>query len=254
MLFASQYKLNPIRGGDGLATMDQIKRFPARMIAELMPRYRVHTTVDLANMEKNALGDFIVMTTCGFDSDGRCDVLSILRGHFDDKQVVDYLFAIQQLFPSNIDFKIQKDHFLSTLKGYINREQAKRGKWLNIVELQNSGRGSKQYRIIKGLQAWFIQGTIRFADNISCWNDVVLEILRFPKGKHDDILDTLADQFENRDGQPIGELFRWSLKSSGIHLPSQFLSPGQPGFSASARQPSRLWKKHRQRTANRASP
>lgn len=207
VLFAAQYELNQVRGVDGLASLENIKFFPAHIAAILMPRYRIHTTIDCANMDPNSLGDYTVITTCGFDQDGRCDVLSISRGHFTDEQFVDILFVVQELYPSNIDFKVQKDHISSTLGGYLRREQAKRGKFLNIHYLPNSGRGSKSYRIIKGLQGWFMHGIIRFSDAISCKNDLIMEILRFPKGKHDDILDTLADQFENRDGEPIGDVY-----------------------------------------------
>lgn len=197
VLFASQYELNPITGVDGLASPEQIRFFPAHLVNELMPRYRVHTTIDLANMDANSLGDYTVITTCGFDGDGRCDVLSIVRGHFDDLKIIELIFAVQRLYPSNADFKIQKDHFSASLRGLLKREQAKRGTWLNIME--TPVRGSKNYRIIKGLQGWFLQGSIRFADNIPCKGDLIREIVRFPKGRHDDILDTLADQFGNKD-------------------------------------------------------
>lgn len=207
VLFASQYELSPIRGTDGLASLDQIKFFPARMIKELLPRYRVHTTVDLANMDPNSNGDFTVLSTCGFDTDGRCDVLAIQRGHFTDEQIVNYFFAIQEVFPTNIDFKVQKDHFSASLKGYFQREQAKRQKWLNIVYTPTGARGSKTYRIIKGLQGWFMSGIIRFSDDLPCKNELILEILRFPKGRHDDILDTLADQFMNRDGEMSADVY-----------------------------------------------
>jgi predicted phage terminase large subunit-like protein len=206
VLFASQYELNPVSAEDGLATPQQIKKFPAHLIAELMPRYRIHTTVDLSGMDPTTEGDATVFSTCGFDRDGRCDVLSIIKGRFTMDQVVNYFFAIDKVYPNHVDFKVQKDHFSRTLWPILQREQAKRGHWLNIQLTPVSTRISKQQRI-RGLQAWFMQGLIRFADNISCMNDVILEILRFPKYEHDDILDTLADQMHNRDGHPVVDVY-----------------------------------------------
>lgn len=206
VLFASQYELNPVTAEDGLATPQQIKKFPAHLVTELMPRYRIHTTVDLSGMDPATEGDATVFSTCGFDRDGRCDVLSIIKGRFTLDQVVNYFFAIDQVYPNHADFKVQKDHFSRTLWPILQREQAKRGKWLNIQLTPVSTRISKQQRI-RGLQAWFMQGLIRFADNITCMNDVVLEILRFPKYEHDDILDTLADQMHNRDGHPVSDVY-----------------------------------------------
>lgn len=217
VLFASQYELNPITGVDGLASIDQVKFFPARLITELMPRYRVHTTVDLSNMDPTTDGDATVFSTCGFDGDGRCDVLSIIKGRFTLDEVVQWFFRIDQVYPNHISFKVQKDHFARTLWPILQREQAKRGKWLNITLTPISTRISKQQRI-RGLQAWFIQGLIRFADNISCKKDLINEILRFPKGAHDDILDTLADQMHNRDGGPSVDVFPDAQKFSYIGM------------------------------------
>lgn len=206
VLFASQYELNPITATDGLAKQEQIKFFPAHLVSELMPRYRIHTTVDLAGMDPTTDGDSTVFTTAGFDRDGRCDVLSIVKGRFTLDKVIQFFFAIDQLYPNHVDFKVQKDHFSRTLWPILQREQAKRGRWLNIQMTPVSTRISKQQRI-RGLQAWFMQGILRFADNISCKNDLMLEILRFPKYEHDDILDTLADQMTNRDGHPVSDIY-----------------------------------------------
>ena len=200
VLFASQYELDPVTAEDGLCQESQIRWFPAHIVNELMPRYRVHTTVDLAGMDPQTEGDSTVFDTCGFDRDGRCDVLSIIKGRFTLDHVMDLFFAIQKVYPANVDFKVQKDHFARVIEPMLRREMAKRNQWLNVVLIPISNRISKQQRI-RGLQSWFLQGLIRFADNISCRNELILEILRFPKYAHDDILDTLADQMQNRDGR-----------------------------------------------------
>lgn len=201
VIFSSQYELEPIRSEEGLATPDEIKFFEAHLVRQLMPRYRVWTTVDLADMDPQTQGDFVVFTTCGFDGDGRCDVLSIMRGRYSQDYVIEAFFVLQRFFPSNIGFKVQKDHFARTLRTPLQREQAKRNTWLNIEMCPIDTRVSKVHRI-KQLRWWFKQGIIRFADNIPCKSDLIMEILRFPRGAHDDILDTLADQMQNRDGEP----------------------------------------------------
>ena len=103
--------------------------------------------------------------------------------------------------------------------------------FLNILEVPI--KGGKTYRIIKGLQGWFQRGTIRFADTITCKNDLILEILRFPKSQHDDILDTLADQFANQSGEMSSDIYpdapKWTdfvgiyRPPNGIGLNTSFL-------------------------------
>ena len=205
ILFASQYELQPVPPGTGLATQSEIHFFDQSRVKELLPRYTtVQTTVDLAGMDpKSHTSDFTVFNTAGFTRDARVDVLSILRGRYTLDQIVDAFFLVQKVFPKNVKFKVQRDHFARVLEPLMTREMAKRGVYLWIEYTQISTSVSKVQRI-QGLQGWFKMGLIRFSDGITCSSELIDEVLRFPKGKHDDILDTLADQFEDAKGHAIG--------------------------------------------------
>ena len=205
VLFASQYELEPVRAEDGLAKPEEIRFFPAHVAQDLMPRYRLYTCVDLASPDEQSNGDFIVFTTAGIDRDGRIDVLSIQRGHFSDEQICQIFFNTDTVYQGKTQFKVQKDHFARMLAPLMRREMAKRGRWLNIEYTPISNRVSKVQKI-RGLQGFFRMGLIRFADNIPCKNDLVMEIVRFPKGGHDDIIDTISDFLTNAQGEAVSDL------------------------------------------------
>ena len=205
VLFASQYELEPVRAEDGLARPEEIRFFPAHVAQDLMPRYRLYTCVDLASPDEQSNGDFIVFTTAGIDRDGRIDVLSIQRGHFSDEQICNIFFNTDTVYQGRTQFKVQKDHFARMLAPLMKREMAKRGRWLNIEYTPISNRISKVQKI-RGLQGFFRMGLIRFADNIPCKNDLVMEIVRFPKGGHDDIIDTISDFLTNAQGEAVSDL------------------------------------------------
>lgn len=213
-LFASQYELEPVRAEDGLARPEEIRFFPAHVAQELMPRYRLYTTVDLASPEETSNGDFIVFTTAGIDRDGRIDVLSIQRGHFNDEQICNIFFNTDAVYGGKTQFKVQKDHFARMLAPLMRREMAKRGRWLNIEYTPISNRISKVQKI-RGLQGFFRMGLIRFSDSIACRADLVMEIVRFPKGGHDDIIDTISDLLTDRAGAAVGDIIpdapKWTL-------------------------------------------
>jgi hypothetical protein len=205
-IFSSQYELNPVAPGSGLATKEQIRFFPAHLVKQLMPRYRVYTTIDLATLDgSNVNGDYCSLVTGGWDGNARLDVLSIQNGRFTDKQVVDLMFLIQQMFPSNQEFRIQKDQISGGLKSLLRREMEQKRKWLNVKYVPIPTNESKNHRIIRNLQGWFSLGYIRFADSISCKTELIDQILRFPRGAHDDILDALADQMHNEKGESIAD-------------------------------------------------
>jgi len=98
-----------------------------------------------------------------------------------------------------MDIKVEKEAHARVLLPFLKREMAKRGKWLPIVEIRRDNRTSKQQRI-KGLQPWFRNGSIKFADSQPHKLAIINEIMRFPKYAHDDILDTIADAMQGRDG------------------------------------------------------
>jgi len=196
--YNSQYRQKPIPESSSLTRADQIVFFPRVAIAEIA--LRVHTTVDLHGMENNRGNDFTVLTTGGFDRDGRLYITDIRRARFTPFEVITHLFDIHVRYRP-IDIKIEKDAHARVLLPFLQRESAKRGIFPVFVPLRRDNQTTKQQRI-RGLQSWFQTGIIRFADDLSCKADLLEEILNFPDPSiHDDILDTLADMMTNRDGE-----------------------------------------------------
>lgn len=203
-VLSSQYLMNPIPDNAGLVeSQDQIVWVPQKDMRGLYAYLNLHITVDLAGMEpstnKLADNDFTVINLHGFGHDGTLFILSILRGRYTPFEVIDLLFNLFAIHPRVVDVKVEKEAHARVLLPFLKREMAKRQKWLPIVEIRRDNRTSKQQRI-KGLQPWFRNGSIKFADGQASKLAIINEIMRFPKYAHDDILDTIADAMQNRDG------------------------------------------------------
>lgn len=221
-VLSSQYLMNPIPDSAGLVdSQDQIVWVPQKNIRELYAYLSLHITVDLAGMEpstnKLADNDYTVVTLHGFGHDGTLYVLSVMRGRYTPFEVIDILFKLVAVHPRLVDVKIEKEAHARVLLPFLKREMAKRNRWLPVVEIRRDNRTSKQQRI-KGLQPWFRNGSIKFADNQPHKLAIINEIMRFPKYAHDDILDTIADAMQNRDGgvisdvQPTGKTLQNPMK------------------------------------------
>lgn len=199
----SQYYLNPIPSSSGLVESEKdIVFIPRKVVDDLMPRLRLHVTVDLHGMEPDAKGkdnDYTAMVLAGFGRDGRPYVVDIFHGRPDPFEVIETIFTWYARYPRIIDFKIQKDHFMRTLAPFLKREQERRRVYPIIVPMPISNDRSKVQKI-RGLRPWFRNGDIRFVDDLKCRNSLINEIMRFPKYNHDDLLDAIADQLENREG------------------------------------------------------
>lgn len=199
-LFSSQYLQNPIPAGSALTTREEL-RFSPRKILRSLPMH-LHMTVDLAGMDPQSSGDYTAFNVHGFDRDGRMNVLEILAGRYPPSEVIDIIFLLAKAFPNMQDIKIEKDAHARVLLPFLRREQEKRKTYLPpIIELKRDNRTSKKQRI-KGLQPWFRAGLVRFAEEITAKLETIHQLLTFSETSttHDDILDTLADAMQNREG------------------------------------------------------
>lgn len=210
-VLSSQYGLKPRPASSGLITdKRQILWTPRNVINELYAGLRLHVTVDLHGMapqtaqNKHADNDYTAITLAGFARDGHCYILSVYHGRPTPFEVIDYLFTLWHKHPRIIDMKVQRDHMANTLMPFLQREQTKRQRFLPMVPISVSNQISKKQKI-KALQPWFMGGVISFAEDIVCRYHLEEEIIRFPRF-HDDILDTIRDQMENRDAGVVTDV------------------------------------------------
>jgi hypothetical protein len=205
-IYAANYRQKPVAEGGGLTEKILVTPFFKIIKPILLPKMRLHCTVDLHGMEDNLGNDYTVLNVSGFLPNGQVICLDIRRGHFTPFDVIGLLFEIDETWGGKIlDYKIEKDAHMRVLGPFLKREMQVRKRWLNIVPIQRDNTTSKHQRI-RGLQSWFAGGVLSFSDQIVCMDEVLLEIKQFPKGTHDDILDTLADHMQNRDGKIIGDV------------------------------------------------
>lgn len=202
-IFSCQYRNRPIPPEGGLCDPKDIVFLPRNIISQIMPSLRLHCTIDLHGMEpaRND-NDATALTVHGFDRDGRMYVMDIRHGRFTPDKVIWHIFDIHARYPLLIDFKIEKEAHARVLLPFLQREASKRQRFPCMVPIKRDTHISKQQRI-RGLQPWFKAGIVRFADDLSCKTDLILEIMQFPSqssGVHDDMLDTLADAMQNQEG------------------------------------------------------
>lgn len=199
-----QYLLKPLQDKDGLITdKADIRWIPRKELDAYSARISWNVTVDLAGMETQAKGDtdYTVINLHGWGTDGRCYFDTIKWGRYSPDQVIEFLFG---LFASNsrIQFiKIEKEAHARVLLPFLRKAMAKRGTFLPVMELQRDNRTSKVHRI-RGTQPYWKNGAFVFCADIPAdvRNQIELEALYFPKFNHDDILDTVADALQSRDG------------------------------------------------------
>lgn len=146
-------------------------------------------TIDTAISEK-ASSDYTGLCDNSVDADNFWN-LKAWRMKINPKELIDLLFTLHRDRQYE-KIGIEKTIYLDTLKPFLAEEQRKRNIFLPIVELKHK-QINKELRI-RGLIPRYQNGAIFHIKN-EC-KDLEEEMLRFPKGVNDDVLDATAYQLQ----------------------------------------------------------
>lgn len=199
-----QYLLKPLQDKDGLITSkSDIRWIPRKILDNLSARISWNVTIDLNGMEpkQGAEIDYCCLNLHGWGSDGRCYFDKLRWGRMTPDEVIEEMFSLFAYQPRIMFFKIEKEAHARVLLPFLRKAMAQRGIFLPVMELNRDNVNSKVQRI-KGTQPYWKNSAFVFCDDIDpdAKNQLELEALYFPKYSHDDIMDTVADALQSRDG------------------------------------------------------
>ena len=155
--------------------------------APALSELNVYTTVDLAVSQKvNA--DYSAIVTVGVNSGGHWFLLDVEYGRYDPSTTMDAIFsAVRTWRPLSVG--IESVAYQSALLHFLEREMPKRGIFFRITPLKAEKK--KELRI-DTLQPRFHAGTVWFKARASWLEKIESELLAYPNGAHDDVIDALA--------------------------------------------------------------
>jgi predicted phage terminase large subunit-like protein len=134
--------------------------------------------------------DFTAIVTIGVDVLGKIYVLEVKRGHYTEDQMVDELFTTNEIYHP-LSICIETVAFQKTLQHYIMKEIKRRGHSLPLNEVMPESDESKEKRI-RLLQPMYMRSDIFHSKAVANIEYLEDELLRFPKGKNDDVADAMA--------------------------------------------------------------
>ena len=189
-LFYQEYQNDPISDEHRKFKIEGMKFYGEDELAG--KQLRCYITIDRAySAEKTA--DFTGIVINRVDRENNWYVKAE-RFKGTEKELIDKIFDLKSYFKP-IKIGIEQRAFTSTLKPYLNEEMRRRNSFFSITELKDMGR-SKNPRI-EGLLPRYESGSIYF---LKTDTDIQDELIRFPKGVHDDLIDALAYQNEVAKG------------------------------------------------------
>ncbi len=187
-LFSCLYLNQPMRSSDMTFKPDWLTYY------ETHPKsLATYTTVDPGGDPEDTITepDYNIVLTCGKDLDsGVIYVLDYFRQKCSPGELLDALFRhVRKYAPLKVG--LETVAYQKSLKYWIREKQKAEELWFGVTGLTHTKR-SKNVRIM-GLQPLVQTGTIRF----KAWMTALTnELVGFPLGKSDDLIDTLASQLE----------------------------------------------------------
>ncbi len=137
--------------------------------------------------------DYWGFVIAGMDFQRQLYVRHVLRVKATYKTGIDLIFGLYHDFPIK-RIAVETVATQKSLGYMLNEEQRLRGEWLPIMEFKS--RSNTKEERIRGLAPYYENHRIFHVKECSQREELEYELLHFPKAKHDDVIDSLANILE----------------------------------------------------------
>lgn len=147
-----------------------------------------YITVDLAITERER-ADYSVFLVAGVDDQRTVHVKNVIRDRIDGKDIVETLFQLHGIYDP-IAIGIEDTQITKAIGPFLREEMVARGIYPNIVNLKHGGKDKIQRS--RSIQARVRARTVKFDKGSEWFPTFESELLKFPRDRHDDQVDTFA--------------------------------------------------------------
>ncbi len=229
-IFSSQQLNCPAGGVGGRAIFPvEEKKYPAlitrKNFTENVRVAHYIATVDTAETA-NDRSNYTCITIGAFASDGRIYINEVIHGKFLPHEIVALICNLPKADRNKEDnrynygaklraINIEETAFVRGLMVSLSNYQQTTGNFLPLNMIKRDNRVAKLERIQNSLQPYYMSKHIVFLDDLKAMDKILEELQQFPKSQTDDILDTLADLFQDKTwfGREVAKPTYTQLKS-----------------------------------------
>jgi len=207
--FSAQYLNNPIDESAADFKASWLKHYDAAKL----PPLSFYLTVDPAiSLSRDA--DYSALVVAGMSPSREIYVVDRIHRRMVPSDLVKAVFELVEKWRLT-RIGLETVSFQLTLKYDLEREMRARGKFFSIDEMGRRANQEKKEARIRRLQPYFEQGLVYLRNDMK---DVEDELLSFPRGKHDDLIDALSYQLDY-------------LVPGSAHVQEHQYKPGTVGYA-----------------------
>jgi len=192
-IFSAFYLNDPVDEDSALIKESQIRYYGENEEKALPKNLNIFSMCDPA-VSQQTRADYSTIVTVGIDHEDNWYVLDINRDKYTVGELVNQLFATYSKWePIGMSIEVigQAQGLMSPIRDE-EEKRAREGKpiYLPLTEIKSRPQYRKELRIRSVLQPRFERGKVFIRADME---DLKEELLKFPKSKHDDIIDPLTD-------------------------------------------------------------
>jgi len=190
--YSQEYLNEPIAEGNSFFEKDDLLDIPFQFYRdwETNPGKRpvvFYASIDLA-VSTRTHADRSVINVATIDADRYLDIVDVRKDRWAPKDLVDQIFEVDEAYEVDTWF-IESGTILKAIGPYLDEEMARRNRFLNLHLMVPS---KDKITRAKSIQARIKAKRVRFDKSADWWPGVEQEMLQFPRGAHDDFVDTMS--------------------------------------------------------------
>ena len=191
-IFSKQYLNDPVSDENATFKRDQIVRKKWEDVKGRPMNW--YLSIDPSYFDPRGTsqyGDFAALVLVGMDFQRDLYVRHLVRKKLSYSELINEIFRIYTEMYPNLNMKIVIETIGTKSLSYeLANEQRRRNTWLPITEIKNHSLNKEER--IRGLAPFYEYGHIFHVQECPQLEELEYELLHFPSGRHDDMIDALA--------------------------------------------------------------
>ncbi len=219
-LYSCQYENEPVDDESATFKRSLLVRRPWELVKDQPMNW--YMAVDPSY--EGPYSDYAALVVAGMNHTKDLYVRYVLRQKMTYGEIINQMFEIYNQHPEIKQIVLETVATQKSIQYELNNEQKRRGTWLPVTEIKSRTK-SKEERI-RALAPFYEFGHVFHVRECPQLDDLEYELIHFPKGTHDDIIDALATILEV--ARPSGNVEKRERRQRNSHLYDVLTKPRSP--------------------------